>query len=288
MMIRDVAGRVVAVTGGARGIGRSIAEELVARGARVAIGDVDADLARRTALEVGGGTTAHPLDVTDPASFERFLDEATAVHDGLDVLVNNAGIMPIGPFLDEDVELTRRTVEIDLVGVLTGTRLAGARFVARGHGHVVNVASVMGTLASPNAATYVATKHAVVGFSEALRQEWRGTGVEVTAICPGFVRTELIAGMSAPGALERFLVVDPEQVAALVVREIGRGRSRTVYTPRTIGGLSRLARTMPTGVRDWAFRATGGTAVTTGLDRDARAAYQARAAGTTDPAEAVR
>ena len=98
------------------GIGRALAEQLVAGGAHVAIGDVDLDLAKRTAEEIGHGTVALPLDVRDTASFAAFLDDATARLDGLDVLVNNAGIMPIGPFLSEDDSVTDRAVDVDLRG----------------------------------------------------------------------------------------------------------------------------------------------------------------------------
>lgn len=272
-----VTGLRVAITGGAQGIGRAIGAALLKAGARVALGDLDDAKVTQTATELG--VDGYRLDVADPASFASFLDQATAGLDGLDVLVNNAGIMPIGPFLREDPGLTRRTIEVDLFGVLTGTRLAGARFAARGSGHIVNIASVMGTLASPNAATYCAAKHAVVGFSAALRQEWRGSGVKISAICPGFVRTELIAGMSAPGLLEPFLVVNPEDVAAAVVKELRKGSSRTVFVPKTVGLISRGTGTIPTRVVDAAFRLSGGTKVTAGLDRHQRAAYQARVEG---------
>lgn len=110
----------------------------------------------------------------------------------------------------------------------------------------------------------------------------RDTGVHISAICPGFVRTELIAGMSAPGPLERFVVVDPEAVAKAVVREIEKGRSRTVFVPKLVGGVSRGSLMVPTSVRDAGFRASGGDQVTSGLDKDARAAYQARVEGRTD------
>jgi short-subunit dehydrogenase len=168
-------------------------------------------------------------------AFAGFLDQSAAAMGGLDALVNNAGIMPIGPFLDEDDRTTLRTVQIDLLGVLTGTKLAGRRFREQGHGHVVNVASALGTFASPNAATYCATKHAVVGLGEALRQEWHGTGVDVTTICPGFVRTELIAGMRPPAGSERLLMIDPEQVAARVVKALADGRSTTAFVPAHLG-----------------------------------------------------
>ncbi|OBK23249.1 hypothetical protein A5634_05675 [Mycobacterium asiaticum] len=269
-------GRRVAITGGAQGIGRSIGQALIAAGARVALGDVQEDVVKQTAAELGDAATGYHLDVTDPASFEKFLDQTTEDLGGFDVLVNNAGIMPIGPFLEESAAVTRRTVEIDVLGVLTGTRLAGTRFAKRGSGHIVNIASVMGTLASPNAATYCASKYAVVGFSEALRQEWRGSGVKVSAICPGFVRTELIAGMSAPGPLERFLVVNPEDVAAAVVAELAKGASRTVFVPKLVGLVSRGTTILPAPIVDAAFRLSGGNKVTSELDRDKRAAYQAR------------
>lgn len=267
-------GRRVAVTGGAQGIGRAIGEALIAAGASVALGDVQDAAVRQTAAEIGA--TGHHLDVTDTAGFEAFLDQATSDLGGLDVLVNNAGIMPIGPFLQESPGVTRRTIEIDVLGVLTGTRLAGVRFAAQGSGHIVNIASVMGTLASPNAATYCASKYAVVGFSEALRQEWRGSGVHISAICPGFVRTELIAGMSAPGPLERFLVVNPEDVATAVVAELANGASRTVFVPKAVGLVSRGTAPLPAALVDAVFRLSGGNKVTAELDREQRAAYQAR------------
>lgn len=275
----DLNGLQVAITGGARGIGRAIAEQLAGAGAKVAIGDLDLAITQATADELGHGVAALRVDVSEPESFAAFLDSAANALGGLSVLINNAGIMPIGPFLAESDDLTRRTIEVDLMGVISGTRLAGAKFVAQGSGHIVNIASVLGTLTSPNAATYCATKYAVVGLSEALRQEWHDTGVKVTAICPGFVRTELIAGMSAPGALEKYMMVDPEQVAAAVVKEIRSGKSDTVYVPRLAGTLSRWSRLMPSGVRDWVFRASGGNKVTENLDQDARAAYQARIEG---------
>jgi NAD(P)-dependent dehydrogenase (short-subunit alcohol dehydrogenase family) len=270
-------GRSVAVTGGAQGIGLAIARRLVRDGAQVVVGDVQKDAATRAAVEVG--CHALPLDVTDAGGFAAYFDESASLMGGLDALVNNAGIMPIGPFLDESDRVTDRTVDIDLRGVLTGTKLAGRHFASQGRGHVVNIASVMGTLASPNAATYCATKYAVVGLGHALRQEWRGTGVRISTVCPGFVRTELIAGMQAPGPLERFLVVDPEAVADEVAQVLRLDRSRTVFVPKPVGLSSRLGANLPASVRDLLFRLTGGEAVTGGLDREARAGYQRKLEG---------
>ena len=112
---RSLNGKVVAITGGARGIGKATAEALVAKGCRVAIGDLDLTLAEQTAGCLGGGTVALALDVTDRASFERFLDEAERQLGPIDVVVNNAGIMPVTPFAEEGEDSVRRQVEINLL-----------------------------------------------------------------------------------------------------------------------------------------------------------------------------
>jgi NAD(P)-dependent dehydrogenase (short-subunit alcohol dehydrogenase family) len=271
---RDLTSTTVAITGGAQGIGRAIAAELARQGAAVLIGDLDADRAAGTAAELGGRVQSVGLDVTDPASFAAFLDRAEQLPGGLDVLVNNAGIMPIGPFLDEADGLTAKAIDIDLRAVVMGTKDAGLRFRERGVGQVVNIASVMGTLAAPNAATYCAAKYGVVGLGHALRQEWRGSGVTITSICPGFVRTGLIAGMSAPRGTEWFAVADPEDVARVVVKAIRRNRSRTIFTPGAVGAISKGSGVLPDGLRDWFFRLSGGDKVTKELDGAARAGYQ--------------
>ena len=105
---RSLAGKVVAITGGARGIGRATAAALITQGARLAIGDIDASLAQTTAGQLGSGTVGLPLDVTDMASFETFIQEVEGRLGPLDVLINNAGIMPIGPFVDESDATSRR------------------------------------------------------------------------------------------------------------------------------------------------------------------------------------
>src|SRR3954471_1711848 len=210
-----ISGRVVAITGAARGLGLATAKELASRGARLAIGDLDGDLARveAAALPGPGPHAGYALDVTDPESFQSFLEQAAELGP-LDVLVNNAGIMPVRAFAEEDPLVTRRQVEINILGVTTGTRLALDRMLPRRRGHVVNIASAAGRVAVPGEAVYSATKHAVVGFGEALRAELRDTGVEVTTVMPSLAATELASGMRPP----RFVpMVKPEQVAAAIV-----------------------------------------------------------------------
>ena len=142
-------GRIVAITGGARGIGKATARALVLKGAKVAIGDLDRELAEQTAAEIGGGTLALELDVTHRDSFEGFLDQVEERLGPLDVLVNNAGIMPLGRFVEEDDATAQRMVDINVHGVLYGMKLALPRMQRRGSGHIVNIASQAGKTGFP-------------------------------------------------------------------------------------------------------------------------------------------
>src|SRR4051794_12356203 len=225
---RTVSGRVVAITGAARGIGRATAAALVREGATVAIGDLDVDLARGTAEALGPQAAAFALDVTDRASFERFLDAVEAELGAVDVLVNNAGIMALGPFVGEDDATARRMVDINVHGVLHGMKAVLPRLLARGDGHLVNVASAAGKGPYPGGVTYCGTKHFVVGVSDTARGELRGTGVEVSVVMPVVVDTELASGVGTARGIPK---VKPEDVAAAIVETLKRPRF-DVYVPR--------------------------------------------------------
>ncbi|HEX4734833.1 MAG TPA: SDR family oxidoreductase [Thermoleophilaceae bacterium] len=268
-----ISGRVVAITGGARGLGLATAKVLASRGARVALGDLDGDLARveAAALPGPGPHAGYALDVTDPESFESFLQQAAELGP-LDVLVNNAGIMPVGAFAEEDPLVTRRQIEINVLGVTTGTRLALARMLPRGRGHVVNVASAAGRVAVPGEAIYTATKHAVVGFGEALRVELRGTGVDVSTIMPSLAATELASGMRPP----RFVpMVQPEQVAGAIVKTLERPKLE-VIVPAWITPLIRMTMALPPNARDRVRDFFRIGEVGSEIDPAARAAYVER------------
>jgi NAD(P)-dependent dehydrogenase (short-subunit alcohol dehydrogenase family) len=272
--LRSLDGQVVAITGGGRGIGRATAAALIAKGARVAIGDIDAALAERTASELGSGTVGLALDVTDKASFESFLDQVESRIGPLDVLVNNAGIMPVGPFVDESDAATGKLVEVNIMGVIIGCKLALKRFRARGRGHIVQLASIAGKGGFPGGATYCATKHAVVGLTEALRAELRGTGIEVHQVLPIGVNTELYSGVSQARG---FKTPEPEDVASAIVELLQTGKFET-YVPRQTGAIVRLQTLMPRRVTEAVVRFTKGDRVLLSADPGARAAYDARMA----------
>src|SRR5947209_15910225 len=206
---RSLAGHVIAITGGARGIGRATAAALIRQGARVAIGDIDVTLAGRTAAELGAGTVGLPLDVTDRASFDSFLQQVDTQLGPLDVLINNAGIMPIGPFVDESDATAQRMIDINVHGVIFGSKLALERFLPRRRGHIVQLASGAGKFGLAGGATYCATKHAVVGLSEALAQEYRASGINLSVVMPTVVNTELGSGLPQTRS---FKAVEPEVV----------------------------------------------------------------------------
>jgi len=276
---RPLAGKVVAITGGGRGIGRATAAALIAEGARVALGDIDAELALRTAEELEATRTdgpsaaiGLPLDVTDPASFETFLTETEQRLGPLDVLVNNAGIMPIGVFSEESDETTAQILEINVGGVVTGSKLALRRFLPRGSGHLVNISSSAGKTGLAGGVTYCTSKHAVVGLSEAIRQEVKGTSIGVSIVMPIPVNTELGSGLKN---LRGFPAVEPEAVAREIVAALQFGRV-DVYVPRRVGWLLRAASVLPRPVVDLIAKLLGADKVLASPDRAARAAYEAR------------
>ncbi|GAC78697.1 Short-chain dehydrogenase [Gordonia malaquae] len=218
----DVDGAVVVITGGARGIGAATAELFASRGAQVWIGDVDADVAAQTAARLGI-RSAH-VDVTSHSSWTGFVETVIGEVGRIDVLVNNAGVMPVGPFEDESDATTDLMLDVNVRGLLLGMRAVLPLMRDAGVGHVINVASLAGMIPLPGMVTYNASKYAALGASLAARREYDGTGVTVSAILPSAVRTELASGAKLGGVLP---TVDPEDVARAIVRSV------RVRAPRT-------------------------------------------------------
>ena len=277
----------MAVTGAARGIGRATAARLAAQGARVAIGDLEAEMAEAAAAEIGAETITPPqklelettiglpLDVTERRSFEAFVEAVEQRLGPLDVLVNNAGILLMGPFLEEDDAATQREFAVNVMGVVHGMRIALPRMRERGRGQVVNIASGASYVAPPGEASYAATKHAVVGLTDGVRAEIRDSGVELTLVFPGLVNTELAAG-SKPTRGMKWL--DPDTVAEAVVGAIEKPAPE-VFVPRSLSATLKLNKVLPPRARKAMGRLFRLDQFATGASAEERAEYNARIRG---------
>ena len=279
---RSLSGKVAVVTGGGRGIGKALSAALAREGVRVAIADLDGAAAEQAAAEAGGGAIGIRLDVTDRPAFTAALDDAERRLGAIDVIVNNAGIMPIGPFEDETDATAIRQLEINLHAVIHGSKEAVRRMKPRRSGHIVNIASLAGKAGAPGGATYSACKHGVVGLSESLRAELYGTGVDVSVVMPAFVNTELAAGTQELKGVKRS---SPDDVADAIVEALKTGRFE-VWVPKSIKSLMRSTAIFPRAFSEWVGRKMGGGSLLR-ADRGARAAYEQRAAKSAPAAEQV-
>ncbi|MCA2208874.1 SDR family oxidoreductase [Nocardia rosealba] len=265
----ELDGALVAITGAARGIGLATARAFVAAGARVALGDLDEALVVQAAAEFGDRAMGHALDVTDKDSYARFLDAAVDWHGRpLDVLVNNAGVMPNAPFLEQSERIDRLTMDVNVYGVIHGMRLALPAMVERGYGHVVNVASLAGKFPLKGLAVYNASKFAVVGLSAATRLEMDGTGVSVSTVLPSAVRTELSSGIDV-GILP---TVEPEDIAAAVVRTV-KTRAAETSVPSYVGVAANAATLLPESLIRLVRKAAHDDAAINRVDDDVRRVY---------------
>lgn len=189
-------GKVALVSGGARGLGRAMAEEFVAEGARVVIGDVLLEDAQITAQEIGPDCQAIMLDVTQEESWSAATKAVVETFGGLDILVNNAGTAEGSAFAETTLESYRRVTEVNQTGVFLGMRAAVDPMTVRGGGSIVNISSIEGMVASPGIISYTASKWAVRGMTKAVAMELAPLGIRVNSIHPGHVHTGLA---SKPG-----------------------------------------------------------------------------------------
>jgi clavulanate-9-aldehyde reducatase len=190
-MAGPLQGRVAAVTGASSGIGEATVLALAQAGAGVALAARRADRLAAIAERIDGPSLAVEADITDEQQAREFIQRAHDELGGLHILVNNAGVMLLGPVAGADVEEWRRMISVNLLGLLYCTHAALPLMEQSGGGDIVNVSSVAGRRADAGGAVYNMTKFGVHAFSEALRQEALHVGIRVTTVAPGFVETEL-------------------------------------------------------------------------------------------------
>jgi NADP-dependent 3-hydroxy acid dehydrogenase YdfG len=195
-------GRKIAITGASSGIGEATAEVLAREGASVALGARRRDRIEALADKIGDSAHALEVDVSDEAAARRFVEEGAEAMGGLDGLVNNAGVMLLGPVQGADTKQWRQMIEVNLLGLLYCTHAALPLMTEGGGGHIVNVSSVAGRTAALGSAVYNMTKWGVNGFSEGLRQEVLHSNIRVTILEPGFVETELQGHNEHPMVIE--------------------------------------------------------------------------------------
>ena len=268
-------GKVVVITGGARGIGLATATTLRKLGAEVAVGDVDETTLKESATAADIPVYGK-LDVTDSDSFAAFLDDVERQLGPIDVLINNAGIMPAGKLIDEPDAVTRRILDINVYGVIVGTKLATRRMLARRHGHIINIASIAGELPSAGLASYCASKFAVLGFTESMRREYRASGVTFSTVLPTITNTELASGIHAAKGLRN---AEPQEIADAIVRLIAKPKPRVTIT-RLAGAVVASGKRMPARANDWLESKFGMDRIFLDeVDQTARRAYEERARG---------
>lgn len=217
----DLKGRAAAVTGGAQGIGRAVAERFIASGARVALWDMDAALAEKTAADIGA--TAITVDITDLQAVEAARDQTALALGGIDILVNNAGIAGMNTVVwDYPEDEWKRILDINLNGTFHCCRAIVPVMREAGYGRIINVASIAGKEGNPNASAYSASKAGVIALTKSLGKELAGDNIAVNCITPAAARTAIFDQMSQEhidfmlSKIPRGRFVQVDEVAALV------------------------------------------------------------------------
>ena len=237
----DIQGKVAVVTGAASGIGRALAIQLAGEGAIVAATDVDrtglAETAQRI-VQAGGKVSTYLVDVADKAAVYAFAEEIHATLGGADIVINNAGVAQIARIEDLAYDDFEWVMNIDFWGMVYGTKAFLPQLQSKGRGHVVNVSSIFGLIAVPTQAAYNSAKFAIRGFTEALRLELRGTGIQVSCVHPGGIKTNIVRNArflqgtsvqeqeEATTGFDKIARTTPEQAAAVIIKGIKRNKPR--------------------------------------------------------------
>ena len=233
-----VSGSVALVTGASSGIGRATALAFAREGATVVVTARRSDLLDGLAREIrrrGGQALPLPCDVSVFEQVQRLRGQVEGSLGRVDILVNNAGVPGGGAFAELSMDQIERVVRVNYLGVLHCTKVFLPVLLSRGQGHIVNVASLAGRFAVPGSSIYSSTKHAVVAFSEALHFEVAPKGVRVTTVNPGLVETEGFPQTKARRV--GMPVMEPEEIARLIVRVVATGKAPEISRPRWLASL---------------------------------------------------
>ena len=257
-MLQELDGKVAVITGGGSGIGASLARACTAEGMRVVVVDVSEERAASVAAELPGGTAvARAVDVSDAASVEALADFAFDAFGAVHLLCNNAGVSPAGRIWDFTDDEWRWLLGVNVHGVANGIRSFVPRMIEQGEGHIVNTGSGASFVSTPRLGPYCATKHAIVGLSEALRYELDGTGIGVSVLVPAGVNTNIGDSMVRPSATDpdaiaddftvltnamdetSLAVIEPEVVAEVTLVGVREGWPYIVMGPGQSVGVER-------------------------------------------------
>ncbi|MBW2397048.1 MAG: SDR family NAD(P)-dependent oxidoreductase [Deltaproteobacteria bacterium] len=264
--------RVAILTGAASGIGRAMAEALATDGYSLELMDVNGEALGdlvKALCEQGAAAQANVCDVGDREQVLRVFEEITTRHSGIDLLVNNAGITAYDTVASTTLDDYDRIMRVNFGGTLHCTKALLPTLLRQGHGHVVNISSVFGLIGAPLQSAYSASKFAIRGFSESLRQELLGTGIAISCVHPGGVRTGIVAGgrvgenrLDTAGAaafnidFERFSRLTSEQAAQQIVAGIRKRKARILVgvDAHAISGTSRLFPVFHQRLNHWLAR----------------------------------
>jgi 2-hydroxycyclohexanecarboxyl-CoA dehydrogenase len=235
-----ISGARVLVTGAGSGIGKATAQRFARSDAEVIAVDINGDAAQATAAQCGPPAHAYTCDVSDREAVKDLKTRVEADRGPVDVLVNNAGVGLGGPFLDSSLNDWEWLRGVNLDGVVYGCHVFGEGMVARGRGHVVNIASGAGYTPHRHMAAYCASKAAVISLSQCLRADWAGSGVGVSAICPGLIRTPIASHSKMVGAL-----AEKRETA---IRAFRFGHSPDLVAKAIVGAVKRNHAIVPVGV----------------------------------------
>jgi NAD(P)-dependent dehydrogenase (short-subunit alcohol dehydrogenase family) len=233
----DLDGAVAVVTGAGSGIGRAAALSFARRGSRIAVSDISRERAESVAAEIGDAAFGIRCDVTDLAELEQLRDACLERFGRVDLVMNNVGVIAMGPPERLPLEEWQRVIDVNLLGIVRSNLVFLPVLLERGRGHIVNTASMSGLLAHGyDRLPYVATKHAVVGMSESLALYLRPKGIGVTCLCPSGVNTNIVEQIrffgepSTPRSPD-YPVVDAEVVGELVADAVAEDRFLVLTAP---------------------------------------------------------